>query len=71
MKVICIDNTQLKESILDVGRIYEVLQIIKSNFNDKLSLYLISINDNTKFYYSYRFVLLSKFRNEKIDKLLN
>ncbi|MCK9475497.1 MAG: hypothetical protein M0R46_06255 [Candidatus Muirbacterium halophilum] len=71
MKVVCIDNSNLEDSGLVVGRIYKVLYIIKSKVNHNVILCVIVVNDVNKVYAITRFKLLSKFRNEKINKLLN
>ena len=73
MKVECIKNHKDGRYItsLEVGKIYESLEIFTESKPEKLCLYRICIKDTYFYYDSDLFKPLSETRDEKINQILN
>lgn len=71
VKLVCIDNSGLDESLLTVNKIYDCYI---DYFSQPIDSYTLSIIDNSGHARSYkrnRFVTLDEFRDKKIINILN
>jgi hypothetical protein len=65
MKVVCVDNKGY-EKCLTINKIYE------ANYIDKYETYVLTNDKDMKnsWYVSHRFITITEYRNDRIDKLL-
>ena len=67
--VVCVDN-MVCDDVLTLGKVYKVLEVRESENGDYSDV--ICVEDDffrMRYYYKYRFKLLSEVRKEKLLKL--
>jgi len=65
-KIVCIDNTGLDKTHLTINKLYEIADVNENGY-----FRVLSDTNAVRTYYSWRFITLAEFRNNRINEILN